>query len=97
MLPKRVMDLPGWPPQSGGSTKPGDIFPISTDDVTIERVILYAHESLMFSCKFNGKSVFYNFPMLDESFAKKLATILNAHIGQKLTSIAFVEIPEDND
>jgi hypothetical protein len=95
MLPKRVMDLPGWAPQPGGSTKPGDFFPTSTDDVTIENVIRYANEHLMFTCRFRGASVFYDFPMLDEMTANKIATILKGHVGQTLTSIAFVEIPTE--
>jgi hypothetical protein len=88
------MDLPGWAPQPGGSTKPGDVFPNSTDDVTIENVIRYANEHLMFTCMFRGASVFYDFPMLDEKTANKVAAILNDHVGQTLTSIAFVEISE---
>jgi hypothetical protein len=35
--------------------------------------------------------------MLDEKAATKVAAILIDHIGQKLTSVAFVTIFEDND
>jgi hypothetical protein len=51
----------------------------------------------MFSCKFNGTSVFYDFPMLDQETANKVAAILNDHVGHKLTSIASDEIPGNND
>jgi len=94
MLPKRVMDLPGWAPQPGGAKKAGDVFPTSTDDVFIESVITYVNEHLIFTCKFRGASVFYDFPMLDQETANKVAAILKDHIGKTLTSIAFAEIPE---
>jgi hypothetical protein len=95
MLVRRVMNLPGWAPQPGGSTKPGDFFPTSTDDVTIESVISFTNGHLMFTCRFTGASVFYDFAMLEEKTATRLAAILRDHVGQKLTSIAFVEIPTD--
>jgi len=38
--------------------------------------------------------VFYDVPMLDEKAANKVAAILKDRVGQALTSIAFVEIPE---
>jgi hypothetical protein len=95
MSPKRVLNLRGWPPQPGAWTKPGDFAPTSTDDVIIENVIRYTNEHLMFTCKFRGDSVFYDLPMLDEKTANRVAMILKDHVGQTLTSIAFVEIPED--
>ena len=97
MLPKRVMDLPGWAPQPGGATKPGSTFPVSTDEVTIERVITYATNTLLFSCKFKGDSVLYHFHQLDEKTATKVGAILHEHIGQPLTSVAHIPIPEDKD
>jgi hypothetical protein len=33
----RVMDLSGWVPQPGGAFKSGDVFPMSAEQVTIER------------------------------------------------------------
>jgi hypothetical protein len=33
--------------------------------------------------------------MLDKKAANKIAAILKEHIGQPLTSIAFVEVPVD--
>lgn len=91
----RVMDLPGWPPQAGDAYLPGDDFPISSDEVTIERVWVYANEHLSFACKFEGKSVFYDFPLLDEKTANKVGAILSEHKDKSLSSVAYVEIPED--
>lgn len=95
MVPTRVKDLPGWPPQPGGPTRSGDVFPMSTDSVVIENVIGCANDHLMFTCKFRGTSVFYDFAMLDKKAANKIAAILKEHTGQPLTSIAFVEVPVD--
>jgi hypothetical protein len=97
MLPRRVMDRPGWPPQPGGATKPGSTFPVSTDEVTIERVLTYATNMLLFSCKFNGDSVLYHFPQLDEKDATKVGAILHAHAGQSLTSVAYIPVDEDEE
>lgn len=79
---------------TGRLDKTGRCLSQLADDVTIENVIRYANEHLMFTCMFRGASVFYDFPMLDEKTANKVAAILNDHVGQTLTSIAFVEISE---
>lgn len=92
---QRVMDLPGWPPQSGGAFKPGEIFPQSSEEVTIERVLRMNDGHLLFACRFDGRSVFYDFPLLDEKTGAKVADILNDNIGKTLFSIGIVEIPED--
>lgn len=97
MVPQRVMDLPDWPPQPCGAMKVGSVCPTSTDEVNIERVVHYAHENLMFSCKFGKESVIYHFPLLDDKNADRVGAILHDHIGQTLTSIAFVELPKDEE
>jgi hypothetical protein len=93
----RIMDLPGWPPQPSGPFARGSVFPISTDDVYIERVVHHAHDTLMFACKFGKESVVYHFRLLDSDKANKVGEIIHAHIGDLLSSIAFVEIPPDQD
>jgi len=94
----RVADLPGWVPQSGGPTSPGETFPITADQVTIERVIgVFGEHHFLFMCRFNDRSVSYDFPLLDAKTAAKIANILNENIGKTLLSIGTIEIPEDDE
>lgn len=90
-----VMDLPGWPPLPGGATSGGKRFPVSADQVTIERVLGKMHDHVLFSCKFYGASVFFNLPMLDENNRERIAEILHDNISKTLLSIGSIEIPED--
>jgi hypothetical protein len=51
----RVMDLPGWVPQSGGAHRPGDVFPISANEVTIEKVTRVVDKQVGFTCLFQER------------------------------------------
>jgi hypothetical protein len=91
----RVMDLPGWPPQSGGAYKPGEVFPISTDEVTVERFLLITEGHVAFICRFNGRSFAYDFFVADEKIAGKFVNIINDSHGKKLFDVVLTEIPPD--
>lgn len=94
----RVMDLPGWVPQPGGPTSPGETFPISAEQVTIERVVgIFGEDRLLFTCRFDGRSVPHSFPLLDLKTAAKITTILMDNIGKTLLSIGTTEIPDDEE
>ena len=92
----RVMDLPGWPPQSAGAFNlRSDRFPTSADQVTIEQVVAPLGDDLIFTCRFEGRFVFYNFPMLDRKTREKIVAILFENAGKTLMSIGTIEIPKD--
>jgi chemotaxis protein CheY-P-specific phosphatase CheC len=91
----RIMDLPGWPPIPGGAHKPGDFFPTSTDQVTIETVLRISEGNVMFMCRFGDRSVGYHFFVADENTAKKVAAVLSGNIGETLLSIGMMELPPD--
>jgi hypothetical protein len=94
----RVMDLPGWIPQPGGPTSPGESFPIYPEQVTIERVVgIFGEYRLLFTCRFDGRSVPYNFPLPDLKTAAKITVILTENVGKTLLSIGTIEIPEDDE
>lgn len=101
-MKKRVMDLLGWVPQPGGAKSVGDRVP-SADDVFIERVLKVFDDHIMFSCRFvdwstgdaKVRSIFYDFPMLDDETRPKIEEILAANTGKTLLSIGTVEIPSD--
>jgi hypothetical protein len=100
---QKVKNLPGWIPQPGGVISPGDTFPTHADQVTIERVLQVFKDHVLFACKFvstssgepKGRSVFYDFPMLDEKSGTKIAEILHNNLGRTLLSIGEIEIPSD--
>jgi hypothetical protein len=89
------MDLSGWPPQSGGSYKPGEEFPISSEQVTVERFLLVREGHIAFTCRFNQKSVPYDFFIADEDTAAKFIKILEDNRGMRLFDMGFIEIPPD--
>jgi hypothetical protein len=91
----RIMDLDGWVPQSGGAYRGGDKFPISAEEVTIEKVLRAMKDHVAFTCDFGGKSVGYDFYVPSLHVAEKVATILNANVGKTLFSIGAIELPAD--
>jgi hypothetical protein len=93
----RVMDLPGWPPIPGGAHKPGDSFPTSTDQVTVETVLRTSEGNVMFMCRFGDRAVGYHFFIADEKTAKKVVALLSENVGKTLLSIGMMELPSDRD
>ena len=98
----RIRDLPGWVPQPGGARSTGELVPRPTE-VFIERVLQVFNDNLIFTCRFvdissdkpEGRSVFYSFPMLEKGTLRKIAEIINQHVGKTLWSIGDIEIPPD--
>jgi hypothetical protein len=90
---QQVKDLPGWIPQPGGAKSEGETFPTTADQVYIEQVIHVMDDHVIFTCKFNGRSVFYDFPLLDKKTSEKIMEILNDNRGKTLLSIGIIEIP----
>ena len=101
-MKKRVMDLLGWVPQPGGAKSKGDRVP-RADEVFIERVLKEFDDHIMFSCRFvdwstgeaEARSIYYDFPMLDEKTRPKIKEILTENTGKTLLSIGTIEIPSD--
>lgn len=93
----RVMDLPGWPPQPGGSKTNAEAVVVPPDQVTIERVVLVVKDHVLFGCQAAGRSVLYDFRQLNKETSKEIADILNENIGLTLQSIARMPLPEDDD
>lgn len=95
MPPTRVMDFPGWPPQSGGAYIPGDVFPLTAAEVTIENVVGVTDDHVAFTCVFGSRSASYDFFVPDEKTAKKVAKILTDNRRKSLSSIGPIKIPQD--
>jgi len=89
------MDLAGWPPQSGGAYQRGDVFPQSTEEVTVERVIRVSESHVSFMCRFNERSIPYDFFVPNANMAEKIVKILSENHGARLFDIGFIEIPLD--
>lgn len=89
------MDLANWPPQSGGTYTPGEPFPISAEEVTIQNVLYVMKDHVTVSCDFRGRPATYDLFVPDEKTAKKIAKILADNHGKTLMSIGTIPIPED--
>ena len=91
----RLMDLPGWVPQSGGAHKTGETMLYAPEKVTIEGALRVLPGCVSFTCIFHGKAIGYDFWISDKKLAEKVAKILNDNRGKTLLSIGWIEIPED--
>ena len=80
----RVMDIPGWPPDSGGAFQGGEVFPQSIEQVTVETYGLNREGNILFFCRFDGKSLPYDFFISDATIAEKFVNILNDNRGKTL-------------
>jgi FKBP-type peptidyl-prolyl cis-trans isomerase 2 len=89
----RVMDLPQWPPDSGGEFKHGDKFAISSEHVVIKEVTKVDGTKLTFTCTFNGKKLSYDYAAPSVRTAEKLAEILQNNVGKTLFSVGVIELP----
>jgi hypothetical protein len=96
----RVMNLPGWPPEASGTFARGGTFPMTPDQVFIERVVHTTPDVLTFACSFNdGKAAqhpLYHWRLLGDK-TQKIEKILHDNKGNTLLSIGTIEIPEDDD
>jgi hypothetical protein len=91
----RVMELPNWPPDAGGPFDPHNHrFPVSADEVLIERVLSVHERHVAFTCTLNVTPHEYDFFAPDNEIARKLEAILTTNVGKKLSSIGTMQIPE---
>ena len=93
----RVMDLPNWPPDSGGPFKAGDVFPISPESVIIEEVVRVDGKKITFSCTLNGNRQSYDFSAPYGNTATKLAVILKNNVGKTLFVAGMTELSDDGE
>jgi len=92
----QIKDLTGWPPQPGGAFKPGEAFPISSEQVVIERVIRVNEGHILFACRYKKDRIeYYDLFVPDEKTGEKVAKILAENIGTRLFDIGMMEIPPD--
>lgn len=91
----RVMNIPGWPPQSGSAYIRGNLSPQSTDQVNVERVLGEIQGHISFVCRFNGESIPYALFVRDLKTCEKFKKILDEKRGMTLFDIGFLEIPPD--
>lgn len=89
---RRMMDLPGWPPNIGSAW---ELYPPAADQVTIGQVLKVMPNRVEFTCKFGVRSVFCSFQKLDEKTGQEIAAILRDNTGKILLSIGSVEILSD--
>jgi hypothetical protein len=92
----RVMDLPHWPPDTGGAFDARNHrFAISSEDVVIERVTRISDRRITFVCSFEGRAHTYDFATPDARTAQKLKNILENNVGLTLFSVGTIEIPPE--
>ena len=89
----RVMDLQGWPPQSAGAHTVGDSFPTTLDEVSVESIERVFPTCVMFTCRFQGRSVRYHFFVPDRKTADQVSQILIENTGQPLLTIGTIDLP----
>ena len=94
----RVMDLPNWPPDSGGPFDPrSHRFAISSEEVVIDEVTKVDGTKITFTCLFDGNKLTYDFSAPSVRTAEKLAEIIRENSGKALFSIGMIEIPRGDE
>jgi hypothetical protein len=84
----KVMKLPNWPPEAGGSFDPRKHkFPTGSDGVLIEEITSVNGDHVTFTCTFEGERHTYDFFAPDSKLAQELAGILKDHVGKTLSSV----------
>jgi hypothetical protein len=95
----RIMDLDSWPPKVGWqlNSKGGDFLSLATRDVIIERVVRVLATYIIFTCTYQGRSVYYELQVQEPKRTERVAEILLANIGTKLSSVETMEIDDRVD
>jgi hypothetical protein len=91
----RVMNIPGWPPQSGSAYIRETELQQSTDQVNIDRVLGEVQGHISFICRFKGELIPYVLFIRDLKICEKFKKILDEKRGMTLFDIGFLEIPPD--
>lgn len=91
----RIMDLPCWPPQAGGTFIPSKEFLVSAKDLFVERVVRISVGHITFACRYKDQPEFYDFFVADENTSKKVVRALTDHQGSRLFDIGLLEISPD--
>ena len=85
------MELPGWPPEPGGTYDASYRAPNS--EQAILRRTEGVNESLItFVCEFEGKEHSYDLDVKNADLAWKVEKLLRANIGKSVLQIGFLEI-----
>lgn len=95
----RIMDLENWPTRVGWAlgSDSGNILSLSTGQVVIERVARVLATYIIFTCSFEGRSIYYELDVQDPKYTEKVAGILRANIGMPLKSVETMEIDDRLD
>ncbi len=62
--------------QPGGALKSGADFPVSTEQVTIERVLRMTEGHITLECRYNDRAEFFDFVLAADNTAESLVKIL---------------------
>jgi hypothetical protein len=90
----RAMDLQHWPPHYGWMVNAHGAYlqALSADQAAIERVVRVVDTHVIFTCQFDGNTVYYDFEAENARLADSIAEILRANVGMVLRSVGMVEI-----
>ncbi|HVT97430.1 MAG TPA: hypothetical protein VHE33_07975 [Acidobacteriaceae bacterium] len=92
----RVKDLPGWMPRPIGL--PSRFAPSDSDalgEATVEHILRVMDDRIVFTCKYKGRRIDFDFSTEDRKTSDKVAEILRSHREKSLASIGTIELPAD--
>lgn len=95
----RIMDLENWPTRVGWTLRSGggSLLALSTSQVVIERVARVLATYIVFTCTFEGRSIYYELDVRDPKHTEKVAEILRANVGLTLKAVETMEIDDPID
>jgi hypothetical protein len=87
------MELPGWPPEPGGTYDASYRTP-SSEQAILKTTDGVNGSSVAFVCEFEGKEHSYDLDLKNEDLAWKIEKLLRANIGKSIMQIGFLEIED---
>ena len=87
----RVMELPGWPPDPGGTYDASYRTP-SSEQAILKRTEGVNGSSVAFVCEFEGNGHSYDLDLKNEDLAWQIEKSLRGCIGKSIMQIGFLEI-----
>jgi hypothetical protein len=89
------MDLPGWMPKPIGSDPFTTRYRNDFGEAIVEHILRVMDDHVVFTCKFMGRRVDFDFSISDRTTSEKVAEILRSNREKSLGSISTIELRAD--
>jgi len=89
----KILDLPDWPPEPGGSLPSSQRSP-SSGQAILKRIEGSNGSVVTFVCEFDGTEHIYDFETYSFETVEKLEKVLWSNLGKSITEIGLLDISD---